>query len=75
MSTHALEAAAPEQADPHYVHLEARLGSDFAAAGAVSVHELVERERARFREAPIQAFVPILVERAVRAALTDRPLA
>ncbi|WP_239153953.1 three-helix bundle dimerization domain-containing protein [Amycolatopsis sp. FDAARGOS 1241] len=57
------------------MYLEARLSSDFAAVGAASVHELVERERARFREARIQAFVPILVERAVRAALGNRPLA
>ncbi|WP_326834594.1 hypothetical protein VSH64_06660 [Amycolatopsis rhabdoformis] len=73
MSTQTLGAPAPEEADPHFGYLEERLTRDFASAGAASVHELVERERARFSEAPIQAFVPILVERAVRATLAAAP--
>ncbi|WIX77485.1 hypothetical protein QRX50_39765 [Amycolatopsis carbonis] len=69
MSTQTLGALAPEQPDTPFGHLEDRLSRDFAAIGAESVHDFVQRERARFTDAPIQAFVPILVERAVRAAL------
>ncbi|MEW2500689.1 MULTISPECIES: three-helix bundle dimerization domain-containing protein [unclassified Amycolatopsis] len=72
MSTQTLGALAPEQPDAHFGHLEDRLSRDFATVGAESVHDLVERERARFTGAPVQAFVPILVERAVRAVLAGR---
>ncbi|MEV6901757.1 three-helix bundle dimerization domain-containing protein [Amycolatopsis sp. NPDC051372] len=79
MSAQTLGALVPEQPgtrpDTPFGHLEDRLTRDFATVGAESVHDLVERERARFNHAPIQAFVPILVERAVRAALGSRQLA
>ncbi|WAL63228.1 hypothetical protein ORV05_19560 [Amycolatopsis cynarae] len=38
---------------------------------AEKVHELVAAERARFADARVQTFVPILVERAVRTHLSD----
>jgi len=47
--------------------LENRLAQDYALVGTPAVHELVEKERARFAHARIHVYVPILVERAVRA--------
>ncbi|MGW4593640.1 three-helix bundle dimerization domain-containing protein [Amycolatopsis thermoflava] len=39
------------------------------------VHEWVAREFARFDDAPVRAYIPILVERAVRARLRATPVA
>jgi hypothetical protein len=69
VSVHTLDAMASEQVNAQFVQLEGRLTRDYAAVGAPSVHDLVERERARFADARIHVFVPILVERAVRAVL------
>ncbi|HWD06073.1 MAG TPA: hypothetical protein VG674_26890 [Amycolatopsis sp.] len=73
MSTQTVETLESGRADAPFAHLAARLSSDFATVGAAGVHELVERARARFSDARIQAFVPILVARAVRAALGRQP--
>lgn len=43
------------------------MGVETGAPGPV--HELVERERTRFADAHVRAFVPILIERAVRSSL------
>ena len=68
MST--LETMASEQLDAHFAQLEDRLDRDYADVGRARLHALVDHERARFAGARIHAFVPILVERAVRATLT-----
>jgi hypothetical protein len=67
MST--LDTMASEQLDIHLAQLEDRLGQDYRNVTRTRLHALVDRERARFAGARIHAFVPILVERAVRAAL------
>jgi hypothetical protein len=67
MST--LDTMASEQLDTHLAQLEDRLGRDYAGVTRSRLHAMVDRERARFTGARIHAFVPILVERAVRAAL------
>ena len=67
MST--LDTMASEQLDTHLAQLEDRLDRDYANVTRTRLHALVDRERARFAGARIHAFVPILVERAVRAAL------
>ncbi|QKV74634.1 three-helix bundle dimerization domain-containing protein [Amycolatopsis sp. Hca4] len=68
MST--LDTMASEQLDTHLAQLEDRLGRDYTNVTRSRLHALVDRERARFAGARIHAFVPILVERAVRSALT-----
>ncbi len=68
MST--LDTMASEQLDTHLAQLEDRLGKDHANVTRTRLHAMVDRERARFAGARIHAFVPILIERAVRAALT-----
>lgn len=68
MST--LDTMASEQLDTHLAQLEDRLGKDYANVGRSRLHAMVDHERARFAGARIHAFVPILVERAIRAALT-----
>ncbi|HET6703881.1 three-helix bundle dimerization domain-containing protein [Amycolatopsis sp.] len=67
MST--LDTLASEQLDIHFAQLEDRLDRDYADVARTRLHTMVDRERARFAGARIHAFVPILVERAVRAAL------
>ncbi|MET8996426.1 three-helix bundle dimerization domain-containing protein [Amycolatopsis sp. NPDC004169] len=67
MST--LDTMASEQLDTHLAQLEERLGRDYTNVTRSRLHALVDRERARFAGARIHAFVPILVERAVRSAL------
>ncbi|MGV9365579.1 three-helix bundle dimerization domain-containing protein [Amycolatopsis sp. NPDC003731] len=68
MST--LDTMASEQLDTHLAQLEDRLGKDYANVAHNRLHAMVARERARFAGARIHAFVPILIERTVRAALT-----
>ncbi|RSD11774.1 three-helix bundle dimerization domain-containing protein [Amycolatopsis eburnea] len=70
MST--LDTMASEALDTHFAQLEDRLDRDYANVGRPRLHDLVDHERARFAGARIHAFVPILVERAVRAALAPR---
>ena len=70
MST--LDTLASEQLDTHFAQLEDRLDQDYANVTRTRLHAMVDRERARFAGARVHAFVPILVERAVRAALTAR---
>jgi hypothetical protein len=70
MKTSTLDALASEQLKNQLAQVEDRLSRDYAAAAAPSVHDLVERERIRFADARIHVYVPILVERAVREALT-----
>jgi hypothetical protein len=67
MST--LDTMASEQLDLHLDQLEDRLDKDYPGVNRTRLHELVDRERARFAGARIHAFVPILVERTVRATL------
>ncbi|WP_103349495.1 three-helix bundle dimerization domain-containing protein [Amycolatopsis sp. CA-128772] len=58
--------------DTHLAQLEDRLGQDYTNLTRTRIHAMVDRERARFAGARIHAFVPILVERAIRAALSPR---
>ncbi|MEC3980731.1 three-helix bundle dimerization domain-containing protein [Amycolatopsis sp. H20-H5] len=67
--TSTLDALASEQLGVQIAEVEQRLTLAYATVGTSSVHALVERERARFAGARIHVFVPILVERAVRASL------
>ncbi|SFW73049.1 three-helix bundle dimerization domain-containing protein [Amycolatopsis australiensis] len=67
MST--LDTMASEQLDTHFTQLEDRLDRDYADVARPRLHAMVDRERARFAGARIHVFVPILVERRVRAAL------
>jgi hypothetical protein len=60
---------ASEQLDLHFAQLEDRLDRDYSGVPLARLHDLVDHERARFAGARIHAFVPILVERAVRTAL------
>lgn len=66
MGTQTLDTIASEQLDLQLDIVEDRLRHDYSGA---PVHALVERERRRFDDARIHAFVPILVERAVRESL------
>ncbi|RSM47110.1 hypothetical protein DMA12_09880 [Amycolatopsis balhimycina DSM 5908] len=70
MSTPTLDTMASEQLDLHFAQLEDRLDQDYSEVTRARLHDLVGHERARFAGARIHAFVPILVERAVRVALT-----
>ena len=67
MST--LDTLASAQLDVHLAQLEDLLDHDYADVARTRLHAMVDRERARFAAARIHAYVPILVERAVRAAL------
>ena len=67
MST--VDTLASEQLDLHLAQLEDRLDRDYSNIARARLHDLVDHERARFAGARIHAFVPILVERAVRASL------
>ncbi|MEA5360129.1 hypothetical protein VA596_11325 [Amycolatopsis sp., V23-08] len=69
MSTPTLDTIASEQLDLQLSVVEDRLAHDYTAVSSSSVHNLVQRERSRFADARIHVFVPILVERAVRATL------
>ncbi|GAB3712503.1 hypothetical protein GCM10027598_19090 [Amycolatopsis oliviviridis] len=70
MSTPTLDTMATEQLDLHFRQLEDRLTHDYSGITRSALHDLVEHERSRFAGARIHAFVPILVERAVRLTLT-----
>jgi hypothetical protein len=70
MTTQTLDTIASEQLDLQLDIVEDRLRQDYTG---VEVHSLVERERHRFEGARIHAFVPILVERAVRESLAEPP--
>ncbi|WP_410676610.1 three-helix bundle dimerization domain-containing protein [Amycolatopsis sp. cmx-4-68] len=69
MSAQTLDTIASEQLDLQLTVVEDRLRQDYDDR---DVHALVERERTRFAAARIHAFVPILVERAVRESLGRR---
>ena len=71
MSTQTLDTMAGEQLDAQFTQLEDRLTGDHPDLGRGVVHELVEHERSRFAGAQVRAFVPILVERAVRRGLAE----
>ncbi len=73
MSTPTLDTMASEQPDSRFDQLEDRLSHDYTGVTRDRLHDLVRRERARFAQARIRAFVPILVERAVRTALAVPP--
>lgn len=51
--------------------LEERLTSKYADLPAERVSAAVQNARARFDQSPIRDFVPLLVERRVRAELAD----
>jgi hypothetical protein len=55
--------------DTQFAILEDRLVDDYGADQRDTVHSMVEQERERFSDARVHAFVPILVERSVRARL------
>jgi len=73
MNTPTLDTMATEQLDLHFTELEDRVSHDYADVTRSVLHDLVERERSRFAGARIHAFVPILVERAVRTSLASPP--
>ncbi|MEV6235320.1 HD domain-containing protein [Lentzea sp. NPDC051838] len=57
----------PVQADPRGRRLASRLVREHDEVPPSLVREWIERARSRFCDAPVQDFVPLLVERAVRA--------
>ncbi len=64
-------------ADPRIARLAERLGRERTEIPASVLHEWVTHAWSGYRDAPVQAFVPILVERAVRARIggaADGPL-
>lgn len=69
MSTPTVDTMASEQLNTHLAELEDRLVHDYAGVSPAKVHDLVEHERSRFGGARIHAYLPILVERAVRTTL------
>ena len=71
MTTQTLDTIASAQLELQLHVVEDRLSQDYTSLDRPSVHALVERERTRFAAARIHAFVPILVERAVRDALAE----
>jgi hypothetical protein len=73
MSTPTVDTMASEQLDLHFAQLEDRLDQDYSGVTRARLHDLVNHERARFAGARIQAFVPVLVERAIRATLAVTP--
>lgn len=52
------------------VHVEDRLLGRFPSADRTTVHRLVEAGWHRYDDAPVKAFVPVLVEREVAGALS-----
>jgi hypothetical protein len=73
MRTSTLDTMASQQLDAHFDQLEDRLSHDYTGVPRDRLHDLLHRERARFAEARVHAFVPILVERAVRTTLAGSP--
>jgi hypothetical protein len=73
MTTQTLDTIASVQLDLQLHVVEDRLRQDYPDLDRTSAHALVERERTRFADARIHAFVPILVERAVRESLAEPP--
>lgn len=64
-----LDSMATAAQDVQFAELENRLVGDYGAERRETVRALVERERGRFADARVHAFVPILVERSVRSQL------
>ena len=73
MQTPTLDALASEQLNTQFTQLEDRLTHDYTSVDTSSLHDLVEHERSRFADVRIHVYLPILVERAVRAKLATRP--
>lgn len=69
MRTHTLDAMASAHLNTQFALLEDRLVHDYAMVAPSSMHDLIEHERSRFSDARIHVYVPIFVERAVRATL------
>ncbi|WP_370542051.1 three-helix bundle dimerization domain-containing protein [Amycolatopsis sp. FDAARGOS 1241] len=66
---HTMDATASEQLDIQFAHLETRLARDYTALDPSVVRGPIARERSRFDQARIHAYLPILVERAARSTL------
>jgi hypothetical protein len=49
-----------------------RLVRDHGDVPATTVHDWVQQEQARFANARVHSFIPVLVERAVRSKLRQR---
>ncbi|HEU5469283.1 MAG TPA: hypothetical protein VFV67_01420 [Actinophytocola sp.] len=65
-----LDSMAEAAQDTQFAQLEARLVDDYGQNRRAAVHSLVDQERHRFSDARVHTFVPILVERSVRARLS-----
>ncbi|MCE7004245.1 hypothetical protein LWC34_15580 [Kibdelosporangium philippinense] len=71
-TTHSIEATAG-RTDTHLDQVEDRLINRYEkTVPPEQVRQTMRAEAHRFDDAPVKSFVPILVERAVRARL-DRP--
>ncbi len=67
-STHSMDDIS--HVENHLAEIEDRLITHYAPAiPAQRVRDCMHSEAARFASAPVQVFVPVLVERAVRARL------
>ncbi|WP_312878005.1 three-helix bundle dimerization domain-containing protein [Lentzea indica] len=63
----------PREADERIRRWESRLVREYDGVPPSLVHEWIERARARLGGARVRGFVPLLVERAVRASARDFP--
>ncbi|MFC0105456.1 three-helix bundle dimerization domain-containing protein, partial [Kibdelosporangium aridum] len=72
MTQHTLDELTRQSGD-HLAEVEQRLADRYQDIPADQIHRYAETEADRLAERPIQAFVPILVERAVRNRLDNDP--
>jgi hypothetical protein len=72
---HTLDAfsGSPQHIEAQLEEVEERLVQTYGASVADEVHEQVQEQKDRFADARVTAFVPILIERAVRENLGDPP--
>lgn len=63
------EMASSGQLDAQLDDLAERLVEEYRAVDAATVRSTVDDERERFADAKVHVFIPILVERGVRARL------
>lgn len=59
------------EVDNQLARVEDRLVDDFGDENREIVHRVVDEERARFDDASVHAFVPVLVERSARSRLDE----
>ncbi len=66
-------AGQPDQLRSQLDELAGRLARDYADVATDTVRSYVRAESDRFADARVRAFIPVLVERAVRGRLGQHP--